>query len=347
MAIGEFTGRIHSRAADAHQRLEQSHHERLLEGGTVRKRGTMSKKNEKGVALILILLAVLSVMAISLLFIGQSETWGSMNYRLMTQARYGAEAGINSAANWIQNSYTNPTTAQIASMTVSASPVQYSGSDVALSTISSKQNYPDSTVQNSFASNAGGSITAGNTTITYKPTATLLGVQSFTGYPAATTNVVQKWLITSDATINGVRSAEVQVSAIMERQKTPTFAYAAFATSTGCGALSFGGGGATDSYDSAAITYSGGNVVTQAYGGNVGTNGNLSASGSTTTINGSLSTPRSGTGTCSTSTVTALSTNGNASVTGGITELPQSVTYTTPPDPNPAPPTTSMTVQNN
>jgi len=309
----------------------------------------MAKKNEKGVALILtlILLAVLSVMAISLLFIGQSETWGSMNYRLMTQARYGAEAGVNSAANWIQNSYTTPTAAQIAGMTVSASPVQYSGADVALSTISSKQNYPDSTVQTSFASNAGGSITAGNTTITYNPTATLLGVQSFTGYPAATTNVVQKWLITSSATINGVRSAEVQVSAIMERQKTPTFAYAAFATATGCGALSFGGGGSTDSYDSASITYSGGTVVTQAYGGNVGTNGNLSASGSTTTINGSLSTPRSGTGSCSTSTVTALSENGNASVTGGITELPQAVTYETPPAPTPTPTNTAMTVANN
>src|SRR5215510_1922686 len=157
----------------------------------------MPKKNEKGVALILtlILLAVLSVMAISLLFIGQSETWGSMNYRLMTQARYGAEAGINSAANWIQNSYTAPTTAQIASMTVSASPVQYNGQDVALSTISANQNYPDSTVQNGFATAAGGSIAAGNTTINYKPTATLLGVQSFTGYPAASTNVVEKWLI--------------------------------------------------------------------------------------------------------------------------------------------------------
>src|SRR5262249_41986778 len=135
-------------------------------------------------------------------------------------------------------------------------------------------NYPDSTVQSSFSSNAGGSISTGNTTITYKPTATLLAVQSFTGYPAGSTLVVQKWLITSDATINGVRNADVQVSAIMERQKSPTFAYAAFATGTGCSAMSFGGGGSTDSYDSASITYSGGNVVTQSYGGNVGTNGN-------------------------------------------------------------------------
>src|SRR5262249_32267920 len=124
-------------------------------------------------------------------------------------------------------------------------------------------------------------------------------------------------------------------------------AYAAFATGTGCGALSFGGGGSTDSYDSLNLTYSSGTVVTQSYGGNVGTNGNLNASGSTATINGSLSKPRAGTGSCSTSTVTALSTNGNATVTNGITELPQAVTYNTPPAPTPTPPTTGMTDANN
>lgn len=309
-----------------------------------------NRKTEKGVALILtlILLAVLSVMAVSLLFIGRSETWSSMNYKLMTQARYGAEAGVNSAANWIQNSYPTPTTAQINMMTLTTAPLQYSNKDVALSTISAKQNYMDSTVQSSFASNAGGSITAGNTSITYNPTATLLAVQTFTGYPTATTKVVQKWLITSEASISGVRNANVEVSAIMERQKSPTFAYAAFATATGCAALSFGGGGTTNSYDSSAISYdSKGNVVTQSYGGNVGTNGNLDLSGSKTEIYGSLSTPRAGTGTCSTSTVTALSTNGNATVSAGVTELPQNVTYDTPPAPSPAPPTTNMDIQKN
>ena len=78
----------------------------------------MKRKKEKGVALILtlILLAVLSVMAVSLMFIGRAETWSSMNYRMMTQARYGAEAGVNAAANWIQNSYTAPITTAISSM---------------------------------------------------------------------------------------------------------------------------------------------------------------------------------------------------------------------------------------
>src|SRR5215467_2685772 len=312
----------------------------------------MVKKNQKGVALILtlILLAVLSVMAVSLLFMARAETWSGMNYRIMTQARYGAEAGINKAANFLQGtSYTAPTSAQIATnFTTTSSPVQYSGAPAALSANSSlgSNNYPISSDTTNFASAGSGSLTAGNTTVNYASYAKLLAIQSFTGYPAATSSVVEKWELTSDGTVSGVRNAKVRVTAIMERQKSPSFAYAAFATGTGCSAMSFGGGGSTDSYDSAAITYSGGNVVTQAYGGNVGTNGNLSASGSKTTINGSLSTPRSGTGTCSTSTVTALSTNGNANVTGGITELPQSVTYQTPPTPNPAASNTAMTVAN-
>ena len=316
----------------------------------------MSRKNEKGVALILvlILLLVLSVMAVSLLFVGQSETWASMNYRMMTQARYGAEAGINQAANFLQSaSYTAPTSAQIAANFVTtASPVTYGGSAAALSTNTSigSSNFPIATDQTNFASTATGSITSGNLKVTYKPYAKLLAIQSFTSYPSTAPAVVEKWEITSDGSISGVRNAQVRVSAIMERQKTPTFAYAAFATANGCSSLSFGGGGTTDSYDSSALTTSGG-VATppstfSAYGGNVGTNGNLDESGSKTTIYGSLSTPRSGTGTCSTSSVTALSQNGNASVSGGITELPQPVTYNTPPIPSPAPPTTAMTIGN-
>jgi len=314
----------------------------------------MPRKDEKGVALILvmILLLVLSVMAVSLLFVGQSETWASMNYRMMTQARYGAEAGINQAANYIQNTYAQPTTAQLTSFITTASPVTYGNAPVLLSANSAfTANYPVSTVSSDFASKTTGSITAGNTTITYAPTAQLLAMQSFISYPASTPAVVQKWLITSDGTISTVRNAQVRVTAVLEQQKSVTFAYAAFATATGCGALSFGGGGTTDSYNSSMLATSGGIATPPStfdtFGGNVGTNGNLSASGSKTTINGSLSTPRQGTGSCSTSSVTALSTNGNATVTKGLVDLPQNVSYPTPPAPNPAPPTTAMTVANN
>src|SRR5215470_17300132 len=114
-------------------------------------RSCMRANNERGVALILtlILLLVLSVMAVSLMFVGRAETWSSMNYRMMTQARYGAEAGVNAAANWIQNSYTAPTTAQLASFNLTKSPVATtSGTDVVLSADSSVTGtYPISSVQ--------------------------------------------------------------------------------------------------------------------------------------------------------------------------------------------------------
>src|ERR1700675_4959402 len=65
---------------------------------------------EKGVSLILtlIILGVLSVMAVSFMFLSQSETWSTMNYRLTSQARDAAEAGLNSATNYIVNTYTGP-----------------------------------------------------------------------------------------------------------------------------------------------------------------------------------------------------------------------------------------------
>ena len=130
-------------------------------------------KNEKGVALILvlILLAVLSVMAVSLLFVGQSETWASMNYRMMTQARYGAEAGISRAADFLQGtSYTSPTSAQIAAnfAPITTSPVTYGGSPATLSanSVMGSSNFPIDTDKTNFAANTTGSLTSGNTTVT-------------------------------------------------------------------------------------------------------------------------------------------------------------------------------------
>src|SRR2546426_7636641 len=70
----------------------------------------MRRSNEKGTAMLfaIILVLVLSVMAASMMFLSQSETWSSMNYRLMTQARYGAEAGIHATANFLMNNYAPP-----------------------------------------------------------------------------------------------------------------------------------------------------------------------------------------------------------------------------------------------
>jgi Tfp pilus assembly protein PilX len=314
----------------------------------------MQNKNEKGVALILalILLLVLSVMAVSLLFVARTETWSSMNYRMMTQGRYGAESGINAAANFLMFTYAPPGAASdpITSYDTTKSPVTIAGTTTPVvlavngSTSPNGNTYPSSAVASAFQGAGAGMLTAGNTTVTYAPYAKLLSMRQFNAYPGSIPTTIQSWEITSDSGVNGVRKGRVEVSAVLEREATAAFAYAAFATNNGCGALGFGGGGTTNSYDSSQ--YSGSGAVSfQSSGGNVGTNGNLLASGSKTTINGSLSTPRAGVGSCSSSAVTALSTNGNATVTGGVVELPQPIVYPVPPTPNPAPPQTNMSVQ--
>jgi Tfp pilus assembly protein PilX len=317
----------------------------------------MNRRNEKGVALILalILLLIMSVMAVSLMFVSQTETWSSLNYRLMSQARDGAEAGINAAANYIINSYTPPagTGADVlSSYNSGVSPVQYpssnsSGHDVILATSSNSQssNYPVAAVVTAFGNNAQGSLAAGNATINYNTYAKLLSQQQVVQFNpsggTSTPTTVQVWQITSDGTIGGVRAADEEVSAILEKQVTPVFTYAAFATANGCGAMNFGGGATTDSYNSTSALVSGSPVIS-ASGGNVGTNGNLAENGNPTTIDGTLSTPRTGVGTCTSGNVTAW-TDTSGHVTGGLVELPQQVTYPTPAVPNPAPPTPTST----
>src|SRR5437763_9811554 len=71
-----------------------------------------SNNSERGVALIMALLAILilTVLAASIIFVTQTQTWTVFNYRLTTQSRYAAEAGVQRTMNWMLNSYTVPTT---------------------------------------------------------------------------------------------------------------------------------------------------------------------------------------------------------------------------------------------
>src|SRR5258705_2949537 len=75
-------------------------------------RTTQTRTNEQGIAIVLalFLMAAASVVAASLMFLAQTETYSSMNYRLMSQARYGAEAGINKVANHLLYTYVAPVT---------------------------------------------------------------------------------------------------------------------------------------------------------------------------------------------------------------------------------------------
>ena len=311
----------------------------------------MRRANQKGIALImtLILIFVLSVMGISLMFISQTETWSSLNYRLTSQARDGAEAGINSAASFIVNSYTEPGGAgdPISAYTTNVSPVTYSGQPVILSANTSQaSNYPVSSVQNAFNSSGVGygSATAGNATVNYNTYAKLLSMHTaFKPLGSTTNTTVQTWQIVSDGTISTIRNAKVEVSAILEQHIIPTFNYAVFATASGCSALQFGGGGSTNSYDSSTVVIGTTPTFSNTMG-DVGTNGNLATNGNPTTINGDLFTPRTGVGVCTSNNVTAW-TDSSGHINGSVVELPQPVIYPPPTAPI-APGTTNITLIN-
>ena len=65
------------------------------------------KGRDRGIALILVLLAmlVLSVLAAAIVFTARSETFASYNYKLDTQADYLAKAGIQRAINWFRSTH--------------------------------------------------------------------------------------------------------------------------------------------------------------------------------------------------------------------------------------------------
>jgi fibronectin-binding autotransporter adhesin len=271
----------------------------------------MSKRaNQKGMALLfaLIFILILSVLGVSIMFASRLEIFSSFSYLQMTQARYGAEAGMNLAANYIANTYcaagnttcangNSPASGDTVSLyNTNVSPVTLvsSGAAVTLSTTTSAATYPVSAVETAFRNAALGSLTSGNATTNYTATATLLTMNQVT--TAAGPATVQTWSITANGNINGVRNATEQTTGVVEQQVTfavtSSPSYAVFATGTGCGSLTMGGSATIESYSSTA-PLSGGAVVLGAYAGNIGTNGNLTMTGSAT-VDGTLSSPRSG-----------------------------------------------------
>jgi len=305
--------------------------------------------NEKGIALVLslFLLSAMSVIAASLMFLSQTETYSSMNYRLMSQARYGAESGIHKAANHLLYTYVAPDTAgadPIANYNTNVSPVTCTigcpniGRPVVLSANAAiASNYPNAAVQAAFLAAVQGTLPAGNTTVAFAPYATLLSMQQIEVYGGGgVLKTIQTWQITSTGTITAGKTAQVEVSAVLETPKFPAQLYGAFGTAGGCGTLNFHGNNTqTDSYNSGDALV-GGNPVISNSGGNVGTNGNLTEGGGAD-IYGTLSSPRVGVGACSAGNVNALSSSGGATVNGhnppqagDILQLPQAVLLPTP-----------------
>ena len=102
-------------------------------------------RNERGIALVLslFLMMAMSMVAASMMFMSQTETYGTMNYRMMSQARYGAESGVHKTTNYLLSdgyALLKPGTAgdPLTNYNLTVSPVTYNGLPVVLSTVSSQ-----------------------------------------------------------------------------------------------------------------------------------------------------------------------------------------------------------------
>lgn len=333
------------------------------------------KRDEHGIALVitLFLMATLSALAVSMMFLAQTETAASRNYRTMSQARYAAEAGVHEMANYLMNTGYSPTSnydatkspvtctggscahTQAGSCTPTSIATAVSTGCVVFGYSAATSNNPDAAVHTPTAStlavNSSGSTTnAAAGTVTYTAAAILLSTKSVTVYGGGTSNV-QTWQIVSDGTVPPSTSAIVEVSSTIEREVGYATTYAVFATNALCGAITISGNASTDSYTSAGLgttasAWSGGAVgsgtpLAPGSQGGIGTNGNLNVGGSVA-IGGTLSTPRTGAGACSNSNVDAITGSGSWSY-GGTHQLSQSVSYPTPTIPSGIP-TSSVSI---
>jgi Tfp pilus assembly protein PilX len=290
---------------------------------------------QRGVALVaaLLLVLLLSTLTAAAIFISTTETWTTANYRTLLQARYAAEAGAARAANWLAFTYTAPST--YTSFVMTGSPVLYNGNPVILSAMNGVNgNYPDAAVQTPFNAAFRNVALPGIPTATYSVTAALLTMDA-----SQPSKPSQRWQITSRGSIGGVRPASVQVVLTVARTVTLSPAYAIFATSSVCAAISMSGNSSTDSFDSSLGTYA---ATHQNSRGDVGTNGNVKMGGSTQ-VWGTLSSPNPGTGSCSGGSQTAL-TGSSGAVSGGLIHLSGPQNFPTPPEPTPTPPTTAFNI---
>ena len=127
----------------------------------------------------------MSVLGASLMFVSKTETLSSHNYRLMSQARYGAESGIHQAANYLLSttylniapgSATDPGTyddvnniANFNNYNVNVSPVtrKSDNSVVTLSWDSTLSHYPIDAVKTAFAQATHGTLDVSDAPVTF------------------------------------------------------------------------------------------------------------------------------------------------------------------------------------
>jgi hypothetical protein len=320
---------------------------------------------ERGAALILamILIAVISVMAASMIALSNTESWSTANYRMTSQARDGAEAAVYRAAHFLAEqpqsaTFTYSTPAAVTAFDSSGAtyPVKVGGVNVLLLGGGSLTNPPSASaaypasgagiqanVASNFATHVQGTLPTGENPIRFSAWAELLSIRTVTGF--AGDFALEQWKITGEGRIGSANSegATVQVSTVMDRPPQAAPATTVYATSNTCDnsnpPLNMNGGSVTGSYDSTtpgctAATYATSCGVATS-GGSVGTNGYINL-GNSATVNGSVYEVQPGGlggGNCS------PSSTGNGSITGTPQFIyqTQAPTFDSPDPPTPTP----------
>lgn len=281
------------------------------------------RSGERGVALVLVLLmaVILSLISGGLIFIAQTDTQISANYKYANEAFHAADAGVQRAVSWLNDSTQYTPHLPVTDYTTAAYPVQYANQNVILGgQTGTSSNYPDSTVANAFtAALHNQSLTAdSNNAGAYSVNATLLKAASakkmFGGLGS-----VERWrLDTAGFWGAGNSLATTRVAAIVENAASPYFDNALW----GKDYVNLTGNASTDSYNPNLGAYGGSNI---GQNGSIGTNGSVSLGGNGTVNGNAEYLPP---GTCS-----GCTAGGN--VTGSVTAITQ---------PKPFPPIPAFTV---
>ena len=237
---------------------------------------------ESGVALIiaLICLLVVSCLAAAMIVSTQSEIWTTYNYRLVTQARYAAEAGSQLTVDYLQNNWhapASPLFTDTANFDRTSFPVKYIGTLV--SGCSTKP-YTCTVVMNAGAFGIASGTYAFDTTDetnfknVFYPSSAPATLSLPSSAPAGTTPTyavaaqllevdpdpnnaggwITSWKVFSQGTVGKARVQLVEVvNKVATSGNTPPpvlFPNGVVALGTSCGAIKMSGGSVLKSYDS-------------------------------------------------------------------------------------------------
>jgi hypothetical protein len=282
-------------------------------------------KGEQGAALVvtLLLLMAMGILSTALVFTVNNEMKTSVSYKYGEQAFYVANAGVQEAIKWYDNSYTPWATA--GSFDTATLPISYGGNPVLLAgQTGSVSVYPDSNAIDSFASAFGNtSLQASSSNLgTYALNATLLKYSSVIFINPTTfipyTSAIERWQVNSIG-YWGANTAQplgtAQITAVIENSGNAMFDRAFW----GIDSLDLGGTVLVDSYDPALGPYGGSNIGSK---GSVGSNGVVTVNGTGVEIKGDLAYGPSG----------SYVHTGNPTITGSIFHLAEPRYF--PPLPN-------------